>query len=113
MDTQTAVRGWSLYYLDVASCRVSASRVFPGSPPTRGAHAGLPHWSLLALVVTGLVVVAGSVSLSRTRWPGAPRRTISGVLVGVVVVMVGTIGLVESRSNRSGQRPVPTGGIRC
>lgn len=59
------------------------------------AHAGLPHWLLLALVLVGLAVVTGSVYASRTRWRDAPRRTVTGVLVGVVVVMVGTIGLVE------------------
>lgn len=62
---------------------------------TGSAHAGLPHWSLLALVLVGLAIVTGSVHWSRSRWADAPRRTVSGVLVGVVVVMVGTIGLVE------------------
>lgn len=59
------------------------------------AHAGLPHWALLGLVAVGVAVTAASVHLGRTRWVTAPRRTITGVLAGVVVVMVGTVGLVE------------------
>lgn len=59
------------------------------------AHAGLPHWSLLGLVAVGATVTVASVYLGRNGWAAAPRRTVTGVLAGVVVIMVGTVGLVE------------------
>lgn len=85
---QALLRGTTLGFLGLAA--VPRAAAHDGS-----AHAGLPHWALLALVLVGLVVVGGSVYCSRTRWVDAPRRTVTGVLAGVVVVMVGTIGLVE------------------
>lgn len=76
-------------------------------------HAGVSHWALLALLITGLAVVDGSAALGRTRWARAPRRTVTGVLLGTVVAMVGTVGLVEFQVEPSGTTSGPTSCTRC
>lgn len=66
------------------------------------AHAGVPHWILLALVGVGVVSIVGIGFLGR-RWDSIGFRLIvPGVLLGVLAVMIGVIGLVEIQVEPSG-----------
>lgn len=69
-------------------------------------HASTPHWTLLAVAVGGLGIVGGSVFLGRTVWTDRPQRTVAGLLIGLVVTMVGTIGLTQIQVEPIGTTPV-------
>lgn len=68
--------------------------------PTVAAHegsvqTGTPHWALLGVVVVGLSIIGGSVLLDRTVWKNRPYRTLSTLLVGLIITISGGIGLTQ------------------
>lgn len=69
-------------------------------------HSGIPHWSLLAVTIGGLGIVGIGVFLDRGRWNGHPELTVTAVLVGIVVAMLGTIGIIQIQIEPIGSAPV-------
>lgn len=69
-------------------------------------HAGTPHWVLLAVVLAGLGIIAGSLHFDRTIWSGRPSRTLSSVLLGLVVTLIGIIGLTQIQIEPISTAPV-------
>lgn len=70
-----------------------------------GLHAGTPHRVLLGVILVGVVTVGISLRLGRTRWANRPQRAITGVLVGAVIAMVGTIGVAQIQIEPIGTTP--------
>lgn len=68
--------------------------------PTVAAHEGIshadtPHWVLLGVVLVGLSIISGSLLFDRTVWTDCPYRTLSSLLVGLVVTAGGIVGLTQ------------------
>lgn len=86
---------------------VSALSRVPTAAAHDGAtHTGTPHWGLLAVILAGFGILGGSVLLGRTRWKPTPQRTVGGLLLGLIVTMVGTIGIVQIQVEPVGTTPV-------
>jgi hypothetical protein len=60
-----------------------------------GAQKSVPKWAFLGLVFVGIGGIATSVRFDRSRWEEDPKRTLYGVFFGAILVVVGTIALVE------------------
>lgn len=74
----------------------SALAFMPTAAAHDGAtHTGTPQWGLVAVILVGLGIIGGSILFDRTRWEPTPPRTVGGLLLGLVVTMVGTIGVVQ------------------
>lgn len=68
-------------------------------------HAGTPHWIFLGITLLGVGIVGISIHLGRTRWAGAPRRTIKSLLLGTVVAMIGSIAVIQIQIEPIGTTP--------
>lgn len=71
------------------------------------AHAGVPHWWLLLVLLLGLGVLVGGIYLGRNRWTARPRVTVVVVLLGAVLVVVASIGLSELQVDPVGTDATP------
>ncbi|MFB6183144.1 MAG: hypothetical protein ABEI96_01200 [Haloarculaceae archaeon] len=83
--------------------------------PTASAH-GLGtvtnewiHLVVVFQVVTllGFAIAAASAWFSRTRWSTRPRRTVTGIVAGVGVAMVGTVAMTQIQLLPYGTTPSP------
>lgn len=85
--------------------------------PTASAHGSVGtvtnEWLHLVVVfqgvtVLGVGIIAASAWVGRARWATRPRRVATGVLLGVAVAMVGTIGITQIQILPIGTTPSPT-----
>lgn len=85
--------------------------------PTASAHGSVGtvtnEWIHLVVMLQGVTllgigIIAASVWFGRTRWTARPRRVVTGVLVGVAVAMIGTIGITQIQILPIGTTPSPT-----
>lgn len=86
---------------------VGLSLVPTASAHGESTHAGVPHWGLLIVLLTGLGVLGGSIYFGRTRWVDRPRLTIVVMLVGALLIVVASIGLSELQVDPVGTDPTP------
>lgn len=91
-------------WLTIASAALS---LVPTAAAHEGTtHAGTPHWILLVVIVLGIGIVGSSIVLSRGRWKHDSRRAVAGILTGLVIAMVGTIGIVQIQIEPVNTAPV-------
>lgn len=79
--------------------------VQPATAHSGSTHASTPHWVFLVLILAGGVGMGGSVFLGQRLWSDLPKRTISGVLTGLGVALLGTIAIIQIQIEPVGTTP--------
>ena len=94
---QTAGTGRTLRALAVRGLVLTAAlQLVPVAAAHEGSvHAGVPHRILLAGIILGGGILVGSLYQARRSWADRPRRTLTGVFVGLGFATLNTIGLIE------------------
>jgi hypothetical protein len=81
--------------------------VQPVAAHSGSTHASTPHWAFLMLILAGGVGMGGSALLGQRMWSDHPKRTLSGVLTGLGVALLGTIAIIQIQIEPVGTTPTP------
>lgn len=79
--------------------------VQPVAAHSGSTHASTPHWVFLVLILGGGVIMGGSALLGQRVWSDHPKRTLSGVLIGLGVALLGTIAIIQIQIEPVGTTP--------
>jgi uncharacterized membrane protein len=79
--------------------------VQPVAAHSGSTHASTPHWVFLVVALGGGAVVGGSALLGQRVWSDHPKRTLSGVLIGLGVTLLGTIAIIQIQIEPIGTTP--------
>lgn len=58
-------------------------------------HAGTPHWLLLASTILGGSILVSSLYKAEHGWGDEPRRSLTGIFIGLTFAILSIVGLVE------------------
>jgi len=79
--------------------------VQPVAAHSGSTHASTPHWVFLVLILGGGVAMGSSAFLGQRVWSDHPTRTLSGVLIGLGMALLGTIAIIQIQIEPVGTTP--------
>ena len=79
--------------------------VQPVAAHSGSTHASTPHWAFLVLILVGSGGMGSSALLGQRVWSDHPKRTLSGVLIGLGVALLGTIAIIQIQIEPVGTTP--------